>query len=290
VDGAAAGATRSADAAARLTAPLNYLAPPTAPLRTYAFDPPDGSARFNGRLEAHRVAIADARPIRDTLSLASHGFMLVDHASAVRDWWDEAALERLHYPEVEALLAKLTGASRVVVFDRTLRRRGAGRPTLDGSGGSFAAVREPVGRVHLDYTAASGPARAREVLGAVPARFMILGVWRPILATPLVDAPLALADARSVHARDLVRNELVYPHRRGETFAVLHSPNHCWFHFPLQRRDEAIVFKHFDSEGARGECPCAVAHSAFDDPGAPPDAPPRESLELRALASFEPAR
>jgi hypothetical protein len=30
-----------------------------------------------------------------------------------------------------------------------------------------------------------------------------------------------------------------------------------------------------------------VAHAAFEDPGCPPDAPPRESIDVRVIAFFE---
>ncbi len=50
------------------------------------------------------------------------------------------------------------------------------------------------------------------------------------------------------------------------------------------RREEAIVFKVFDSmKDGRARW---GAHTAFDDPTSPPNAPPRESIEIRTLAFF----
>ena len=43
--------------------------------------------------------------------------------------------------------------------------------------------------------------------------------------------------------------------------------------------DEVIVFKTSESDPARAQC---IPHVAFDDPGAPADAPPRVSIEMRA--------
>lgn len=274
-------------------AALNYLVPMAEPVRTYTYDPPDGGPRFNGRLESHRMPICDARPIRGTLSLDEQGFVLRDHRSAVRDFWDDAEVRAVHYAEAEALLRELTGASCVKVFDHTLRRRAPGRPSLDGAGGSFASVREPVGRVHADYTAASGRARAQQVLGEALAaeklqgRFMIVGLWRPTNAEPLLDAPLAVADARSVRAGELVPNALIYPDRRGETVIAMHSPEHRWFYFPRQVRDEVIVFINHDSAAQARGSGGTVPHTAFDDPTTPDDAPPRASIELRAVACFD---
>jgi hypothetical protein len=50
------------------------------------------------------------------------------------------------------------------------------------------------------------------------------------------------------------------------------------------QRDEAVVFKTFDS--IRDGRARWTAHTAFDQPSSPPDAPPRESIEMRTLAFF----
>jgi hypothetical protein len=47
--------------------------------------------------------------------------------------------------------------------------------------------------------------------------------------------------------------------------------------------NEAMLLKCFDSDTTRARF---TAHSAFDDPTTPPDAPPRESIEVRTLAFF----
>jgi hypothetical protein len=271
-------------------------------VHTYAYDPPDGGPRFNGRLQAHAMRIEDARAAGSagsTCSLATTGFQLCTHRSAVHDFWDEAELQARAYPEAEALVRELTGATLARAFDHTLRRRAVGRPPLDGSGGSFAAVREPVGRVHLDYTPTSAPMRVAQVLGdaeraarVVAGGYLIVGLWRPTLEEPLRDAPLALADRRSVQAQDLVPNDLIYRERRGQTFAIRHNPAHSWHYFRGQRRDEVAVFLHYDGRRAddAGGNPHglgATPHTGFEDPTTPAHATPRQSLEMRVLAWFE---
>lgn len=268
-----------------LRATLNFLAPMDGAVRTFTFDPPDGAARFNGRLAGHAVEVHDARPGRAGLSLEREGFVLADQRCTLRDDPGDAAL-RSAYAEAEALLRDLTGACEARVFDHTLRRRQPHKPPLDGAGGSFAAVREPVGRVHADYTPWSAPVRLQAVLGEaarerLQGRWAVVGLWRPLNDAPLHDAPLAVADARSVAPGDLVTNELVYPDRRGETYIGRHNPGLRWWWFPQQTRDEVIVFKNFDS--ATGQ---VVPHTAFDDPDAPADAPPRRSIELRAFVFY----
>ena len=50
------------------------------------------------------------------------------------------------------------------------------------------------------------------------------------------------------------------------------------------RRDEALVFKVYDSEiNGRARF---TPHTSFDDPNTPADAPARQSIEVRAFAFF----
>jgi hypothetical protein len=276
-------------------ATLNYLVPTAEALHTYAFDPPDGGPRFNGRLIAHDVWVRDARK-GPAPRLHTQGFELHSAAVSVPDFWDDAAVRAHYYPASERQLCALTGAHRAIVFDHTLRRRAAHRPALDGAGGSFNAVREPVGRVHVDFTRQSGPARIRQVLERaglpeVPTeRCAIYGMWRSLNPEPLQDAPLALADAGSVKSTDLVANHIIYPDRVGETYATTFNASHQWFYYPQQTRDEVVVFCHFDAAASSGTADApnrSVPHSAIENPHrAHAPAQPRQSIELRVLAIF----
>jgi hypothetical protein len=74
------------------------------------------------------------------------------------------------------------------------------------------------------------------------------------------------------------------PGRIGETYAIKYNPEHKWYWFPRMRREEAYVFKVFDSmKDGRARW---TAHTAFEDPTTPPHARPRESIEIRTLAFF----
>src|SRR5690606_8134047 len=127
-------------------------------------------------------------------SLDVHGFAFVEHRTAMRDFFDPEELERVYYPEVEALVKRLSGAARVVVFDHTLRSGDAGEREA-------RHVREPVASVHNDYTGRSAPQRVREILpdeaeALLARRFAIVQVWRAI-DQPIRTHPLAIADART---------------------------------------------------------------------------------------------
>jgi len=218
---------------------------------------------------------------RESLSFEAHGFVLLPHPTRMESFFDPEALKAVYYREVEELVARVSGATRVVVFDHTLR-------SGDEAEREAKLIREPVLSAHNDYTEWSGPQRVREVMGGeakalLERRFAIVQVWRAI-AEPIVSNPLALADARSVAPEDLLIAERRYPHRVGQTYRLRHSPRHRWFWFPEMRRDEAIVFKVYDSEkdGRARFTP----HTAFDDPSTPAGARPRQSIEVRTLAFF----
>ena len=165
-----------------------------------AYDPPPGVPRSTGVPEAHRMTIYNVRPVAARLSLDSEGLAVVKHNSAVLDFYDEDELRRVYYPEAERLVAEVTGATRVLVFDHTARRR-----VVDRSAGT---PRQPVTVVHNDYTVKSGPQRVRDLMGEeadelLSHRFEIVNVWRPIRG-PLRDAPLAVCDATTVAFTDFV--------------------------------------------------------------------------------------
>src|SRR5437764_8167707 len=248
------------------------------------FGPNNIRRRTSGTEERHRVEIANGREARD-LALDANGFVLVEHRSAVRDFFDAAELKRVYYPEVEALIRRVAGASRVAVFDHTLR-------SGDEQEREAKLVREPVHSAHNDYTEWSGPNRVRELMGEeadllLRRRFAIIQVWRPAYADaaqPLRANPLAMADARSVAPEDLLVAERRYPNRVGQTYRLKYNPRHRWFYFPEMRRDEAIVFKVYDS--AKDGRARFTPHTSFEDPNTPPGARPRQSIEARAIAFF----
>jgi hypothetical protein len=234
-----------------------------------------------GAGEPRRVTLRNGRLDAGDFALDKNGFRFRRHETQVGDFFDEAEVHRVYYPEMAALIAAESGAAKVVVFDHTLR-------TADDALREEKKIREVVRRVHNDYTEWSGPQRVRDILpeeaeARLARRFAIIQVWRPI-RRPVESWPLAIADARSLAAADMVVTERRYRDRTGQTYAITWSPAHRWYWFPHMRPDEALVFKTFESESdGRARW---TAHTAFDDPTSPPDARPRESIEIRALAFF----
>jgi hypothetical protein len=265
-----------------LDATLNYFADTQAMPVTVVAAPGQSDKRLGGGAsDPHHVTLRNGRHHIDEFALERTGFRFVEHKTHVVNFYDEDEIRRVYYPEMVALIAAQAGAKRVVVFDHTLR-------TADDELRQAAKIREVVRRVHNDYTDWSGPQRVRDLMAEeaealLQRRFAIIQVWRPI-RHPVESWPLAIADARSLSADDLVVTERRYPDRVGQTSAITWNSDHRWYWFPHMRPDEALVFKTFESEkDGRARF---TAHTAFEDPTTPPHARPRESIEIRALAFF----
>ena len=262
-----------------MEAEITYTAATGEKLVNETFGPNNIRRRSIGTEERHRMEIRDGRG--QDFSLDANGFEFVRHATRMEDFFDPGQLKAVYYPEVEALVRQVAGAKRVAVFDHTLR-------SGDEAEREARLIREPVLSAHNDYTDWSGPQRVREILPdeaeiLLRGRFAIIQVWRAI-AQPIRSNPLAIADARSVAAEDLLVAERRYPHRVGQTYRLKHNSRHRWFYFPEMRRDEAIVFKVYDS--AQDGRARFTPHTSFVDPATPPGAPPRQSIEARTLAFF----
>lgn len=245
---------------------------------------PDGRLRNrSGQLDPHSMSIQNGRPLIGRLSLDREGFELVRHDTAMQDFYDLEELKAVYYPEIVDLVKRSSGASRVIVFDHTLRNG-------DEAAQEARKLREPVKVVHNDYTEWSGPQRVRDLLlpdeaeALLKKRVAVIQVWRPIRGTVL-SAPLAICDARSLTPADLIAAERHHKDRIGEIYHIKHNAAHRWYWFPKMERHEALVFKCYDSlKDGRARF---TAHGSFDDPTSPADAPPRESIEMRTLAFFD---
>ena len=265
-----------------ITASVNYIVDNGEKVFTQTAGPGGLDVRSGGTPDPHSVTIHNARLADGEFALDREGFRFVRHDTKVRDFFDEDEIRRVYYPEMEALVKANSGASRVVVFDHTLR-------TADDDLREARKIREVVRRVHNDYTEWSGPQRVRDLLPdeadeLLKRRFAIVQVWRPI-RHPVETMPLAICDARSIAFKDFVISERRYPNRIGQTYAITYNPEHRWYWLPLMRRDEALVFKVYDSsKDGRARW---SAHTAFDDPTSPANARPRESIEIRTLAFFD---
>lgn len=101
----------------------------------------------------------------------------------------------------------------------------------------------------------------------------------------VMQQPLAVCDEASVAADDRFLYQLRFPDRTGENYSLRHSARHKWYYYPQQTREECLVFKVYDK---KVDGPRFVFHTAFTDPSTPSNAPPRKSIEVRAIAFYDP--
>jgi hypothetical protein len=266
-----------------IRADFNYIVDTGIPPVRYIDWPEMEHKAIAPQYRQYEMTVCNGRPLRDTFNLDTHGFVFVDHATQVKDFTDEAERKRLYDVEVQALIRKHSGAAEVLVFDHTIR-------VGDEAAQKASGARPPVKGVHNDYTEASAPRRLRDIVGDAEAerrfgkRWAIIQVWRPIRGTVLID-PLGICDGRSIPQKGFIRVERRYKDRTGEVYHIAHHPSHAWYHFPQMERNEALVFKVFDSDASK--LSRFTAHSAFDDPETKAGVPQRESIETRAFAFFD---
>ena len=259
---------------------LNYGKPkPGVRPAYYLYPAPPGAEGEAPGIEPHVVHLVDGRRAGPFL-LDREGFDLVRHRTAMLDFYDDAAVRAVYFAEVEALVRSITGAREVYAFDHNLRAaHKAGQ----------RGIQKPVRSAHNDYTERSAPQRVRDLWperadALLARRYAIINVWRPI-AGPVRRSPLAVCDAGTMAPEDFVLTDLRYRDRTGEVATIRHNPRHRWFYFPSMDTDEVLLLKCFDSDttvDAR-----FTAHSAVDLLDGDPDAPERESIEVRTFAFFD---
>jgi hypothetical protein len=264
----------------RVRAPMSYVGAMSVRPRFFAND----QSRNVLALDPRTVWIEDARRRAAPARLEEDGFTIVAHSSAVSDFRDSTEVARLHPSEIESLVQHLTGAAAVVVSSPGVLRfgeRSADCGRLNNS--------RPARFIHIDVSAATGNAfaeRARPAeLGGVVRRFAHYNVWR-VLSPPPQDVPLALCSAPSLDPDDVVAADAVFdragqPEWSFEALLVRYNPRHRWSYYSGMSREEALVFKTYDSDPTQ---PCHVPHCAFDDPTCPAGVTPRASIEMRAIA------
>jgi hypothetical protein len=250
----------------------------------YYFYEPDPSVKLNPPgTDPRDVEIHDAWPIADLLLADREGFELHEFAARFDQFDDDASVKSVFYPQIVEHVKRHTGAKRVEVFDHTIRKR------LPADLKQQTTVQRPaVLLVHSDYTVASGPQRVRDLLpeeadDLLQRRVAFYNVWKPLYRR-VEELPLAMCDATTHAEGDMLRMDLKYRERTGEIYVMRHSPRHRWYYFPQMEAAQALLLKTYDSEtDGRARF---MGHTAFEDPTTAPDAPKRESIEVRTMAFF----
>ncbi|KAI9636156.1 uncharacterized protein MKK02DRAFT_44860 [Dioszegia hungarica] len=250
------------------TATFNYLAP------LNELKPPGTPYRLN-----------DIRDKESNIGLDVSGWDALNEVPTVfQNWEDDGAIRDEYYADIIRLLKDRLGATRVTIFDHTVRRRVKETEHIPDQPGN----RQPVYRVHVDQTPTSGrdriyrhdPADADRLLGT---RTQIINVWRP-LRGPVLDAPLGLCHRQSMADSDFVESELRYPDRLGSTYLIHHNPEHQWYYLTKMQPDEALLIKCYDNKLPK----MIAAHTGFSLE-VPRDVQyePRQSIEVRCIVYYE---
>jgi len=226
----------------------------------------------------HTVTIHDITGHEADTHVDVTGFQIVNAPHSFTDFDNEDAIKEIYYPQAEEIYKKQTGASRVFVFDHTLRKL--------GNDGASPNKRAPVQRAHVDQTPKAAETRVRRHMGdeadeLLKKRYQLINLWRPI-GHPAYNFPLAVADGRTVTDKELVATTLVYPTTEGETYGLRYSPNIKWYYKKDLTPDQVILLKCFDSNP---DVTSVTPHTAFDN--GVTDKPGRESIEVRGLLFFD---
>lgn len=158
---------------------MTYFSPPADGSGAFAHinaDPATGGRPKNWNEDIRVAQIEDIRGKEVEYSLDVSGFQYYRHQAKHTKFTNDKEIEEEYYPESVELLKKLTGASRVVIFDHTIRRR---RP---GEVDDNPHKRQPLALVHVDQTEGSSIVRvhrhlpARDVPGPLRGRFQIINL------------------------------------------------------------------------------------------------------------------
>lgn len=258
----------------RQVAPVGALAP--------GMDP-------NGR----EVTIVNAREVQEASGgaeaefFATHSFVLLDHASAVRDWDREGPL---YNSEIGQLVRDRLFPGRGVEIQpgpNVLRRgRGTSNPGYaDGvhsdGGLDLDDYLHNIGAFANDQAAQWWRRQYErpEISGLVWIDF-----WRTTnMSGPLDHMPLALCDPSSVEPDDVIPVGLtgIAPEGRiSHHLSLRFRDGQRWYYYPRMTGDEVLAFKL--AEFWKMPSPFRNCfHSAFCDPQAPGGAERRQSCEHR---------
>jgi hypothetical protein len=264
---------------------LNYTADKKPGPEVYFYEPPPGTVVRSPGDDPREMQIFDGWSRASSFSLDREGFELREFENGFERFDDPEAVRTDFYGSVAEFVRNSVGARRVLVFDHTIRSKmNAERQTAEHS----TTQRAPVMVVHCDYTPASGPMRVQQLIPEeadelLRRRVAFYNLWKP-LKRSVEEKPLAMCDVTSAAQDDMLKMALRYREREGEIFVMRHAASHHWWYFPKMSPQHILLLKTYESEtDGRARF---LGHSAFEDPATPPDAPTRESIEIRVMAFF----
>ena len=241
----------------------------------------------NVKLEAGpEERLHDVRGHEKDFTLDEHGFQYVHAPTSFKDWSSQPEIGRVHLHELEGLLRKeVDGADEILFYDARLRQE-----TETGVKVSGLSYKPFARQVHTDNTESSVISKIYNLTDMkadyyLQGRVRIINIWRPI-KHPVYDCGLAVADGSKLREGDVIEcnRHRADTGRFWDTMGVVkHREGFEWHYMSLQDEPDVLLFKNYDSATDVPARWCL--HTAFDLPAEdiPPNAPTRESIEVRAL-------
>ena len=232
------------------------------------------------------------------------GLSLGHCESKCKNFYDAAEVERVFYPEMEKLLLEFfPGATDALVYNHDVFDKDYKGDRTENQANKNPGVNANYAYiVHNDLNDNSGRVRCRELLtknlrnfgreqyytkeqaeAKMSRRFMSINLAKPM--ETVRQNPFVLCAWPSFADQPYITNYRVYDDRVGETTRFTYRPDHEWYWFPQQKPNEVSMLKCYDSV-TDGSVSRWSFHSACIDPTAPPDAPCRKNVVVRAFVFF----
>jgi len=249
--------------------------------------------RTNVRLSAGpKETLHDVRGREKEFTLDGNGFCYVNAPTSFTSWSSQPAIARDFLPEVEALLKReIEGCDEVIFYHARIRQESDQGMRVEGL--SY----DPYARqVHVDNTETSIFDKIKGILDMayehrMKGRAQVINIWRPI-KHPVYDCGLAVCNGASLRENDVLECDRIRQDtgQYWDTMGVVrYRKGYDWYYMSLQDEAAVLLFKNYDSATDVDARWCL--HTAFDMPPdtIPVGAPPRESIEVRALVFTHPS-
>jgi len=232
------------------------------------------------------------------------GVSLAHCESQCENFYDAAEVERIFYPEMEALLLEFfPGATDALVYNHDVFDKDyEGDRTEDQASKNPGVNANYANLVHNDLNDNSGRVRCRELLinnlrnfgreqnyseaeadEKMSRRFMSINLAKPM--ETVEQNPFVLCAWPSFADQPYINNYRVYDDRVGETTRFTYRPEHEWYWLPQQTSREVSMLKCYDSV-LDGSVSRWSFHTACIDPTAPENARCRKNLVVRSYVFF----
>ena len=252
------------------------------------------------RMETYYPGLSPSSPAcMDKLGLA-----LAHCESKCRNFYDAAEVERVFYPEMEALLlAFFPGATDALVYNHDVFDQAYTGDRAEDQANKVPGVNAHYANlVHNDLNDNSGRVRCRELLtrnlrnfgrtqhyteaeadAKMARRFMSINLAKPM--ETVGQNPFVLCAWPSFADQPYITNYRIYDDRVGETTRFTYRAEHEWYWLPQQKPTEVSLLKCYDSV-TDGSVSRWSFHTACVDPTAPEDTPCRKNVVVRSFVFF----